>query len=228
MLIQKNTYHYMDIKLDYDFIEANKFNHDIAYYDRDAQVCTKIKNVISHTEKYNKDQSRFGLYCLSKFVSYNEAKKLFDKEYILDFSKVETYEGYDNTLYYSFKNINWSDDIKFDDVINKFITYKLKEYNYSDPTLDVDFNDNLLRYEDYQTSKYFNNSNHEIIGPNIYMVIKWWIENDKLTIIDKGNYFMFFFNDQKKFHLCRTKDNDVYFREDDFDDAINIMFNKLL
>lgn len=228
MLIRENTDKYLDIKLDYDFIEKNKYNHDIAYYDSDLEVCQKLKDVIRHTKDYNKDHSRFGLYCLSRFVSFSEAKKLYDNKYILDFSNVETYEGYDHTLYYSFNHIRWSNNVKFDDLINRFITYKLDEYQYSSNTLKIDFNESLLNYEDFQEINYFNGNPRKILGPNLYLVIKWWIKQDKLTIIDKGNYFMFFFNNQKHFHLCRTNENDVYFREKDFDQAIDIIFKKLL
>jgi len=228
MLIRENTDKYLDIKLDYDFIENNKYNHDIAYSDSDAKVCKKLKNTIQ--QNYNKDYSRFGLYCLSKFVSFNEAKKLYDQKYILDFSNIETYEGYNHTLYYSFNHIEYSNNIKFDDLINKFILYKLYEYKYNDDTLDVDFDKSLLNYNDFKEINYFNRNKNlkEILGPNLYLVIKWWIKQDKLTIIDKGNYFMFFFNNQKHFHLCRTDDNDIYFREKDFDRAIDIIFKKLL
>jgi hypothetical protein len=113
-------------------------------------------------------------------------------------------------------------------LLNKFITYDYKEYSYSDDTLGIDMNQSLFNCEDYNEKKYFSDNHPDIIAPNIYMLMKWFIKQDKLTIIDKGNYIMFYFNNQKEFHLARTKDNDVYFRKEDFDDAINIIINKLL
>lgn len=228
MLIREHLDKYLNTRFDYNFINENEFNSDLAYYDHDKSGCQKLINTLNKTKEEDKDlYSRFGLYCLSKFVSYNEARKLFNKKYILDFSKIEKYRGYKSTMYYQFKDLFWSDDITFRDLTTRFVIYKYNEYSYSDDTLDIDFCKGLLRCEDYDKESYFN-SDKEILGPNIYMVIKWLISQNKLTIIDKTNYIMFFFNDQKEFHLCRTKDNDVYFREEDFDDAINIIFDKLL
>lgn len=230
MLIKENVNKYVDIRLDYNFIDDNEFNSDIGYYNHDKDVCKKMKNLIKTSiENQESIYSKFGLYCLSRFVSYNEALKLYNNGYILDFDKIEKYRGYGDTIYYQFKNIYWTDKLNFEDLKPKFILYKYNAYEYSEDTLDVDYDVSLLTCEDFDHKNYFDNDKKkQILGPNIYMVMQWLIKNDKLTIIDKGNYFMFFFNNQKEFHLCRTKDHDVYFRENDFEDAINTIFEKLL
>lgn len=233
MLIKENIDKYIDSRFDFNFIEKNKSNKDIAYYDSDNNVCEKINNVLDHfTKKYNENYSRFGVYCVSRFPNYHEALSLFNQRYFLDLSKVEIYTGYSNKRYYSFKNFVYSNDIIFKDLLKYFIIYEYHHYEYCCDTLSINFNKCLLNIDDFSEDEYFKKNNDTdnktLIVPNIYTTLQWFIKNEKLTVINKGSYFMFFFNEDKKFHLARTKDNDVYFREKDFDYAIDMIFSRLL
>lgn len=231
MRIRQNVNKYINLNLDYKFVKNNEFNSDIAYLASTINVCNKLLNVIDHIKKYQPNYSKFGIHCISKFVSYNQAKKLYNKKYIIDYSNAKDHRGFSSSnIYYEFKNITWSNNVDFSDVKERFLVYEYNHYEYSEDTLNIDFDASLLNKEIYAPENYFMyDKNHGyIFGPNIYMVLQWFIKNDKLTIIDQGNYIMFYFNDNKKFHLERTKDNDVYFREEDFDYAIELIFKKLL
>ena len=151
---------------------------------------------------------------LFKILPYNKMKVLGLKgKYKFDFSNETPFGLFDDYSKYYPYTVSL-EDFK---MIYKVYQYKyLNELNleYSvDKFIDKDFCDNYYQLED---------ENLRVQTTNYYGMYKHILKTGIVEVIDKGDYIMFFKTNSKKFHLERTDDNDIEWR--DFDKAFERIF----
>lgn len=212
MKFRNNPYSYSHCRITPDFLEKMKSNEDIAFWSSD------LNNINGVYDKIDKDYSlsEFKKHCMKQFVSLDEAEHLYKMKFSFDWKGCE-YDGFSfGSDYYNYEFKENYKEPRFH--------YHVTRYEYIDDNIEFEAQYSL-RTKKY-IDNYFSSKNEYRYAPNCWTVIEMLINQDKLTILDEGNYIMFYYTNEKKFHLQRSSDKDVYFYKENFDEVINKIFKK--
>lgn len=213
----KNFENYRNKRISFDFLDKNRRNKDISYYLDDEENLKVIKERIN----FDYNLTFFQKYCMKQYVSFNEAQQLFRMKFGFDWSDYIYKDYFTGVPDYNYYDYDLRNNYK-----EPRLHYKVYTYKYSEDS--VNFESKYSLRDKNNIDEYFTNekSPYYRYAPNCWTVIKWLIDQDKLTIIDNNDHIMFYFNNMKKFHLERSSDLDVCFYKKNFEEAINIIFKK--
>lgn len=206
--------------------DVKSLKHEIFDYDLDLRDIKNLKG-FSYTASFKNmisnlmDRTDFSQFTefekslLFKVVSYNKMKLLALKgKYKFEFKEDTKVHGVldEFTKYY-----DYTVSLRDFKMIYKVYYYKILselnvEYCVSN-FIDKEFCDNYYQLED---------EDMQIQTTNYYGLYKHILSKGIIEVIDKGDYIMFFKKNSKKFHLERTEDNDIEWR--DFDKAFQKIY----
>ena len=157
------------------------------------------------------NQTEFEWFCYSHLASFNMCFKMKNLGFNFDWDNYINDKGY-----FYHKNTIEDTRLEFCRHVNL----------YGREELFIDFSEE----HDYSFCLSYNkldlkNNKGILFLSSIYQFIKWLIEKELITIIDKGDYIMFYKNNGDKVKLQRTPDNDIEWRLDDFKVAVDRIFN---
>ena len=180
----------------------------------------KLWNITSGYETFCKERlntikycntTKFEHYCLLNIGSFNMAKKMFDLGF--NFSWPHYTNGESNII-----------DGKYYKHNNMFHDIRIELYEYNNLYGNVEFTFDLSRLHSINICDNYNSQTDHIhyFTTSLQQFLSWLIIKEKIVIIDKGDYIMFYKPDGDKVHLQRNEDNDIEWR--DFNKVINRIF----